>query len=172
MNLLSSPKTIINGALFQAVWWSCVVLQGYWALAITGVFVVIHCRFFIKPKELYLIAIVTVVGIAVDHLLQFIGVFQTGGLLLPLWLWCLWLGFACTLSHALQWFHGKPLMSVLMGCIGGGSSYFGAIRLGAAQTDFSLLHVGLIFGLVWAVLFPLFIALAMRMTASPLQPTD
>ena len=46
----------------------------------------------------------------------------------PAWIATLWVAFAMTLQHSLQWLMARPLAAVLFGAIGGPLAYWGASR--------------------------------------------
>ena len=156
------PNAVINGALYQAVWLSCVFLQGWWSLLAAAIFTVLHWRFFALKNEWYLVAVVTLIGASVDSVLQAVGVFDANFPIAPLWLWCLWWAFSMTLCHAFGFFIKRYALSVVMGALGGALAYSGAIRAGAAETTYSLTMFAVIMGCVWAVKFPIFLWMASR----------
>jgi len=171
--LTATQRTLVNGVSFQLVWLCCVVLQGGWAPLALLFFLLVHCCCVVVSwHEWKTVASVAVIGSIVDQGLLSSGVFTTDTVALPLWLICLWCAFPCTLHHAFSFFHGRPWLSALFGAVGGACSYVGAIRLGAAASDYSLLVLGVIFGVIWAVLFPLFIAMARWVNTSAPKPIE
>lgn len=159
---MSIPKPVINGVLYQMVWLSCVFLQGWWSLLAAAMFSLLHWRFFALKNEWYLVAAVTVLGATVDSVLQAVGVFDANTVIAPLWLWCLWWAFSMTLCHAFGFFIRKYALAVVMGAMGGALAYSGAIRAGAADTQYSMAVFASIMGAVWAVKFPVFLWMAGR----------
>ncbi|QQD20789.1 DUF2878 family protein [Venatoribacter cucullus] len=69
--------------------------------------------------------------------------------LIPLWLMLLWLAFACTLRHSLDWLLRKPWLAVLLGLTAAPWSYYAGDLLGAVDAA----PVALIMiGIGWAML--------------------
>ncbi len=46
----------------------------------------------------------------------------------PVWIVALWLAFAMTLNHSMNFLRGRPLLAALLGGIGGPLAYLGAAR--------------------------------------------
>jgi hypothetical protein len=49
----------------------------------------------------------------------------------PLWILALWVAFALTFNHSLQWLAGRRLLCAALGAAGGPLAYAAAARLGA-----------------------------------------
>jgi hypothetical protein len=169
-----APAKFVNAILFNLAWFAIVVTQSsLLAPAIVAVYLVAHFRFMGKGRgELYLIAVVTVLGACVDQLLFGAGVFNLAGqpALAPLWLTCLWPVFATTLMHAFAGFQNRVSLAVVVGALGGALSYTAGVRL--TDIDFgSLLWGPVILGILWAVIFPLLLTVAARLIGQvdPLQ---
>jgi Protein of unknown function (DUF2878) len=84
----------------------------------------------------------------------------------PAWILALWAVFATALNVSLRWLnnvksHGKWLIAVLFGAIGGPLAYMGAARLGAVNLNlYPQSYIAL--GLGWAIMTPILIKLAQK----------
>ena len=74
----------------------------------------------------------------------------------PLWLLCLWVLFATTLSHGLAWLSRRPLLCAVLAILSAPSSYFAGSLLSPYMSlgDSRVLSL-LIIGILWAISFPL-----------------
>ena len=157
-------KTKIYNALsFNVAWLVCVLYGSLAAVIATIIVIAIHMFFVSKnPLELALIAVVILLGIAVDSVFIRSGLLISpdGGLWPPLWLVCLWGLFSTMLDHSLKWFQSHLAMAAVAGGVSGSLSYLGGTRL----SDFTLrepqfLTLGIMF-IVWGCVFPICLKLA------------
>ncbi|WP_189388433.1 DUF2878 domain-containing protein [Bacterioplanes sanyensis] len=124
-----------NLVIFQLCWLACVVGGNLWAFAALPVLILWH-RWLLKPGELMLLAGVTLLGVAVDSVFQAVGWLQFPehySWLIPPWLMILWLAFATTLRHSLEWLMRHPGWAALLGLAGAPWSYFAGAQLGAVD---------------------------------------
>lgn len=152
----------VNLLGFQVAWWSC-ILYGDRAIPLVLVLLALHLLMHGSPRvELKIIIGCAILGLAVDAALTGLGVFvfAPGFFQPPLWLLALWLAFSATLRQLLHWFSGRYLVSAIAGSVGGSSSYLAAGYLGAVSFGVAQLHVTLMLGLVWMLLFPALMKLA------------
>lgn len=169
-----APARFINGILFNLSWFAIVLTHSSLiAVAIVLVHLLAHFRLMGKgTAELRLIAAVTLGGAVLDQLLFRIGVFNLAGLpaLAPLWLACLWPVFATTLMHTFAGLQHRVSLAVVLGALGGALSYTAGVRLTAIEFG-SPLWGPVVLGALWAVGFPLLLALSARLSTSgdPLQ---
>lgn len=168
---------VVNGLLFNVSWFAILMTQSSAiAVAIMGLHLVVHFLVLGNGRaELQLIAIITLVGVALDQLLFLFGVFNLAGesALAPLWLSCLWPVFATTSMHAFSSLQNRPVLASAIGAMGGALSYVAGTRL--TEVEFgSPLWGPLVIGALWAILFPLFLKLAARLstTSDPLQSRE
>ena len=145
----------------QIAWWACVIWMGLVGPAVMLAFLTLH---FVLIRgtwavDLRLVAVSTVVGLAVDNSLaltgsvSYVGVYLIGAC--PLWLVAIWAGFGATLKHSQSLFVRSPMHALATGFIGGPLAYWGGERL-QRMTVHSLggwLMVSLTWGLALAVLF-------------------
>lgn len=169
----------INFVFFQWGWWLCLfsaVLQSSLLLSLTLiVFLGMHFWLIAQNKKAELILILTcgLVGLIVDSALIVVGVFsfpRDGAIqLAPPWLIGMWLLFGSTLIHSMRWALKKKWLAALGGAVFAPLSY----RVGE---NFEILHFHLsstasmlTLGLLWAILTPLILWLAEKLTSVPAQ---
>lgn len=68
-----------------------------------------------------------------------------------LWMVGLWVGFAATLRHSFRVVLGRPVLSVVLGALGGPAAYWAGERLGAVSLGEGAL---IAIGLAWALAMP------------------
>lgn len=165
---------VVNALVFNLSWFVIVATQdAVLALAMVALHLAAHFVLVGRSRgEVLLIALVTLIGIALDQLMFVLGVFNVGGVsaLAPLWLSCLWPVFATTLQHAFASLQSRPWLAAIIGGVGGALSYVAGVHL--SDVDFAHPVWGpVILGAVWAVLFPLLLVLAARLSRAvdPLQ---
>ena len=80
----------------------------------------------------------------------------------PAWIATLWVAFAMTLQHSLQWLMARPLSAVLFGAIGGPLAYWGASR-GFNAVEFTMpVHATLLLSVGWGIAMSLLVVVARR----------
>ena len=153
---------IINLVLFQLAWFSCALLtaQANWILP-----TILAIHFLLSPKkqgDAKLLPFV-LVGAAIDFglfKLEIIG-FQTNTF--PLWLICLWAMFIISINHSLYWLRKcKPWLTVIIGALGGSSSYLAAVKFGAIVSNTSFTSLFIIYAVIWALILPILIGYQSR----------
>jgi hypothetical protein len=78
----------------------------------------------------------------------------------PAWIATLWVAFAMTLQHSLQWLLARPLAAVLFGAIGGPLAYWGAARGFDAVAFAAPMQATVTLALGWAIAMAVFVAIA------------
>ena len=78
----------------------------------------------------------------------------------PAWIATLWVAFAMTLQHSLQWLLVRPLGAVLFGGIGGPLAYWGASRGFDAVAFTAPMQATVTLALGWAIAMAVFVAIA------------
>lgn len=145
-------------------------MQSNWVITPTIMVLVFHRFVVALPKEVEFVSLAALMGFSVDSLLQWLGVFDFGSVLAPIWLLCLWLVFATTINHALSWFRDKLWLAALVGGVSGASTYAVAVfKFNAATTSFSMLHLLMILAAVWALFFPALLWLSNKMVPRSLS---
>lgn len=154
----------INIASFYIGWFSCVLgaARGMTWLGPAVVFILFLLHLALAPgrsRELRLAVIAAGAGFAVDTALIAAGVFTPVHKLLPLplsppWLVFLWANFATTLNICLKLLHGHPVLSALLGAIGGPAAYYAGARLGAIQLHNQVGFSIAVLAVVWGIAVP------------------
>lgn len=162
---------VINFILFQIGWFACVIgaaKQMPWlGVIVVAAIVAWHLSQAKQPKlEVYLLTLTIIIGAIYDQTLlqNNLLTYQAHGWsnkLTPAWILALWAEFATILNVSLRWMHGRWLIAVLFGAIGGPLAYIGAARLGAVSLNaLPLSYVALSVG--WAIITPLLLKLSER----------
>jgi hypothetical protein len=121
-------------------------------------------------KELRLVLAITLFGILLETgfmgagLITFSGA-PVMGVLPPVWVWALWLGFASLPNGSLTWLQGRSGLQMLLGLVFGPLAYWTGAKMGAAQmpTPVALLVIGL----AWALAFRAIMMLAETISPPP-----
>lgn len=160
-----NKAVVFNAVMFQGNWFAVIISAAtgrpWIGLLTTAGFITVHLTLHGRiARTLALIAGCGVFGYLADSGLVLAGVLgfppeaAMGG---PsaFWMVGLWAGLACTLRHAMGWLHGRWLIAIVFGLLGGAGSYYAGERLGAVTFPDGL-WPGLIgSGLLWAVAMPL-----------------
>ncbi|WP_252179447.1 DUF2878 domain-containing protein [Endozoicomonas sp. 4G] len=155
----SKSLLALNAVLFQLVWFIAVQGNNRYALLALLFLLVVHFML-MKPdrQELRLIVAVPVVGIVADTLIMNAGWIEYHGthhFIIPIWLCVLWVAFATTLKHSLNWLFKTFWLPPLMGLLVVPFSYWAGIRLSGSQPLIPMERLLLLEGLFWAVLLTL-----------------
>jgi len=162
MKLLEYNK-LYNFVGYQAIWFIAILgrEQFEWLLLTLIALHVYFCKErIIEAKAL---ALCSAIGIAVDTVLTWTGIFifsPTPTLLpIPLWLVDIWIGFAATLRHSLSYLIGRPFIGVALAAIGAPLSYLAGMKLGAVEFGLSSIDAALLIGVLWCVMMPVFLTI-------------
>jgi hypothetical protein len=79
---------------------------------------------------------------------------QSGQHLPPVWILCLWAGFAHSFLYSLAWLRQRIGLSVLLGAIGSTMSMYAGLRFGAAEPLLGVAPLLLFYGAGWSLLTP------------------
>jgi hypothetical protein len=155
-----------NALWFQALWF-CTVLGRDLLLPLALLLLVVHVWLVRDTRgELRQLVMVGGLGIAVDAALGAAGVFIfAGGVLVPFWLCCLWLGFAAVLGRSLAWLAARPVVCSVAGAIAFPLNYWAGQRLGAVEFGYSLPSTLAVLALTWCVILPTMYWLTARLQA-------
>lgn len=158
---LGLPERVwFNALWFQLTWFLCVLGQDSLlplTLAMIGLHFVLVAD---AGREARNLAPMIALGVIVDSLLSAVGVFDFGGVLVPVWLCLLWVAFATTLTRALATFGRHPLVAAVIGGIGVPANYAVGARLGAVDLPLEPFMTAAVLISVWAALLPGLYALA------------
>lgn len=155
-------KLIANYLLFQLGWLACVLGGDQIALAAAVIVLFIHLLWIGNwHKEKQILALTFLLGCAIDsflrnlEILQFSSQLDDAGRILPLWLACLWLIFATTLRHSLDWSRTHKLYGAILGFLGGPLSYLAGSKISDVTLAQPLWQTLLILAIIWAVVIPM-----------------
>lgn len=162
---------------FQLVWLSAVAGAGmglWWpGLLVLALFATWQVRCSHCPRaDLKLVVFVVVLGLLVDSAWIWLDLLTFATPLpwervAPLWILVLWAGFALTLNHSLAALHGRPLLSIAFGALGGPLAYWFAGSTWKAATFAQGPWPYIAIGLAWAVLIPGLLWLSTRLGGIP-----
>lgn len=113
--------------------------------------------------EVRLVLAITLFGILLETgfmgagLVTFAGT-RVLGVLPPVWVWALWLGFASLPNGSLTWLQGRTALQMLLGLVFGPLAYWTGAKMGAA--DMPTAGALFLIGLAWALAFPVIMMLA------------
>lgn len=161
LQVLRGP--IVNQLGFLACWWLCAGFADWGGLAAL-VLILIHLALQPQRKpELSVLLLCGSLGMLADAMLMSQGWLAFGtSTMLPFWLVVLWVAFAATLNHSLVFLHKRIALASLLGAVFGPVSYWSGMQLGRLQFPHSTTSTMLLLGLVWAVLMPALVALALK----------
>ena len=157
---------ILNAVFFYIIWWGCVLgvqySYNYLGLVLTLVVGSLHLNIVSDwKKEIKLIFIVGLLGLLVEsfhfhsQLLDYSGYIYPNPLLPPLWIICMWLGFAGTLNYSMFWMKDRWLVMFLCGAIFGPMSYVAGLKLGVLNFNFSYILSILGIAITWGLSIPI-----------------
>lgn len=183
--MLNSSKAsiLINAALFQIVWFACVIggAKGLLWPALISFAVLALWQLPAKRRhasDVRLLLAAIILGLVFDSLWVQLGFLEfvdqrPFSMLAPAWIIILWMGFALTINHSLVWMNIHPALPAVLGAICGPSSYLAGIKLGAVsyQADVALISVCL--GVSWgfSVWFLVWLSQAKSSKASTITAT-
>lgn len=158
--MIKSPLliTLIDLAIFQAIWWLA-VLVGQAALLTLVLLLCLHLVLLNQhwQRDLLALLVLAPLGWLLDLSLQAWG-FWSLQTALPFWLLMIWAGFILSLFYSLAWLARLPVfMQSLIGGTGGALSYLAGFNLGAVSFIYPLFNTSLGLFLIWALFLPLLI---------------
>jgi hypothetical protein len=168
---------------FQLVWLAAVAGAGkglWWSgvLALV-VFATLQLTFSAqRAADLRLMGVAAVIGLLLDSAWIWTGLIDFAtplpfAWLAPVWIIVLWLAFALTLNHSMASLQGRPWIAAALGAVGGPLAYSIAVHAWqAASLPDPAWHAYLAVGLAWAIVTPLLLALASRLSPAVLPPTN
>ncbi|WP_353352335.1 DUF2878 domain-containing protein [Oceaniserpentilla sp. 4NH20-0058] len=141
-------RVIINAVFFQLTWFSFVlnIYEGY--LALVSLFFMFVYSVLVEgyqKQHIIMSFCVVVLGLTVDTLLTFFGVFYFSGntyFFIPFWLVGIWGAFSLTLNSSLKWLLEKPMLfMVSLTLFGPMSYYFGSKLSNLALSDDAVIYL-------------------------------
>jgi hypothetical protein len=162
MPSVSVWRLVTNFVLFQAGWFTCLLIDNAWLYVIFTIILWVHFLWLV-PKatvlfEMALLVKMLFVGLCVEVFYLQVGVLvqASGTLIPPVWLLMIWVLFATTLSHSLLWLRKKLYLAAVFSAVAAPLSYYAGVQLNASISfhDNAWLSISII-ALSWAVIFPL-----------------
>lgn len=119
-----------------------------------------------KRSDLWLVSTALLCGLLLDGTLAVTGWLQYAAPLPalpgPAWIATLWIAFAMTLQHSLQWLMARPVAALLFGAVGGPLAYWGASR-GFHAVAFTMpVHATVLLSVGWGIAMSLLVFVARR----------
>lgn len=177
-NAIITPGVDVTSQLVDRLWFNALWFQGFWLCTVLGrekllplALLLLALHFWLARSdwrgEVRYLVLIGGIGIAADALLSATGVFKfTGGVLVPLWLCCLWLGFSATLRRSLGWLGARPLLASVAGAVAFPLNYLLGHRLGAVDLGYSVpVTIGLL-AVIWGLLLPLMFRLGAGLSSN------
>ena len=162
---------IINLALFQAGWWSCVLLgagPAHWSGTLIALGIIaFHLALSDQAMaELKLIAVAIVAGLLWDSLLVRLDLLNyshgmVSDSLAPHWIIAIWAIFATTCNLSMRWLKNRSVLAALTGAVGAPLAYYAGLKAGAVSMPDQGTAL-IVLGLGWALLMPLLMRISMR----------
>ena len=177
--LTPSHKNIINILLMQAVWFACVLGGNLWGWAAALIFFGIYQKMIGSlRKEWLCILIIASIGFGVDCVMSslqlmiypdksqinWLPAFVSSSIPLPGWMAALWLAFATLFLHGFQWLRHRPLLAAVAGAVLGPINYYAGSQLHGVKLGMTLTSFFLCYGILWAIMMPLFNSIARSFT--------
>ncbi len=157
---------IVDALSFQLLWFVAAQGDNAFAAVATVIHILLYQRLHAATKiQWYFIAAVAMFGMLLDTLLGTLNLIAFHSALplaisewelqiAPLWMGCLWLGFATTLLRSLYFLADRRVLAALVGACAGPLSYYAGAAL-SGSTFGKPTHVVLIVeAVVWAALLP------------------
>ncbi|GGP61878.1 DUF2878 domain-containing protein [Shewanella saliphila] len=158
---MPNPKLfiILNALSFQLVWWAG-VLAGNQLLLLSIVLVVSHFLLSQSQRlDFQLMCLCAVIGMSVDTLLTWAGVFVFADT--PYWLALLWLVFALSLRYSLVFFQRIAVsLQALFGAVFGTLSYIAGAEFNAVVLPYGQWVSAIVLAVIWSVLFPVLLMIS------------
>tara|TARA_R110002033_G_scaffold165757_2_gene203765 strand:+ start:1233 stop:1763 length:531 start_codon:yes stop_codon:yes gene_type:complete len=158
---------LINAVCFQLVWWAGVLAHNQLIL-LSILLIVGHFLLSTSVRHDALVMCVCgAIGITVDSLLVWFGVFEFNNI--PYWLGLLWLYFALCLDYSLALFRKFSLwLQALLGGVFGCFSYLAGAKFDAVMLPLGEVWSAVILVLIWSCLFPVLLFISSRITTADL----
>ena len=154
-----NKKLLVNFLLFQIGWLVCVLGGDLVAIGYMTMALIVHGRWVSSSKhEWLLILSIVTAGCFWDILMIQIGVLQFipgQPLGIPIWLICLWIIFATTFMHCLNWLSRSLWLAGIVAALLGPASYWLGASLSDTRFGTPLFLSLAVMGVGWALIFPL-----------------
>lgn len=161
MKTLLNSATIINAALFQALWFACVIGGANNQLWPSMLAATVMLAWQLRAKnrhtnDVLVVLVAILMGVIVDTAWTVFGLMDFSDPrpiypITPGWILMMWVGFALTINHSLAWLANHPFLPGVVGFIGGPLAYYAGKRLGAVDYLIDTWLLSLILGIVWGI---------------------
>lgn len=166
---------VANFALFQALWFACVLgaASGQLALGLavaSGALLLALALSDSRRRDLLLVLALGAGGLALDSLAIAAGVYAAPGArafpgAAPWWIVMLWAGFATTLCSSFSWSLARPRLATALGAVAGPVAYLSGEALGALTLGEPRLRSLALLAVLWGCALSSAVALARRLNA-------
>ncbi|TVQ33176.1 MAG: DUF2878 domain-containing protein [Phycisphaeraceae bacterium] len=167
-------RLLINIAGFQIGWFGC-ILSARWDMPLVGIAIVaavIAAHLWMRSwdrREALAIGAIFASGAAMDSILLGFGLlsFQESSTVTPLfalWIGAMWANFGATLNTSYRWLRGRWALAAAFGLVGGPTTYYAGMKLGAIGFHESQHWTWLALGIEWTIAMPLALWAAARLT--------
>ena len=155
---------LVNIIGFQSCWWACVLGSSFnWAyLGPFMMFLFLILHFYIHSfslNELKIVIIVGIIGTIIDSSFQVTGIIEykdsLSSFLPPLWIISMWVGFAATINHSMDWLKNNILVGFAAGLVFGPLSYITGEKFSVINFNYSSVNPILILAIAWAFTIPI-----------------
>ncbi|MEM7465705.1 MAG: DUF2878 domain-containing protein [Pseudomonadota bacterium] len=157
---LNNYKLVLNFFWYQTIWFAAVLGGSQFEMLIIFLLVLHILQVADQKVELKILALCGGIGISVDSVLTWQGLFvfdpSPTVLPIPLWLMGIWFGFAGILRHSLNYIVTRPILAIGAGAFFAPLTYFAAARLGAVTFTLPVSLSAVVISTVWAALMALF----------------
>lgn len=157
--MTATQRNVINLLMFQAFWFACVLGGNLIAAISLACYSLLYSRLVGNPlKQWKALLAIFLIGGAVDLVMGKVGMIKFNASdTQPLWLACLWLGFATLFFHGLQWLRKFPWPVItLLGAVLGPLTYWSGALLSNNTFPSGIIPFIISYAIVWAMLLPLF----------------
>ena len=164
---------LLNFAWYQLLWFTA-VLGGNSLEWVLVVLLAIHLAMVSNWfREAMLMVGVGIIGGSMDAVLASMGYFQfasNGTLPIPLWHIAIWIGFAGTFRHSMQFMIERPRLMTVGAVIFAPLTYLAAQRMGAVVFPMGNLNTAMVIGLCWLTITPVLVWLTRLTNSVSLRP--
>jgi hypothetical protein len=155
--LIYLGSIVINLVGYNFAWFGLV----YWGdsfIPISLFLLITHLSVVGKVNgEIWLILVITAIGIFVDSSLQYFNIFIfTGYNHIPFWLMMLWACFAATICHSLRFLSNSKLLQAFVGGLFAPLSYVAGYKFQVVDFSQPVIFTYLMLSVIWAGLFVCF----------------
>ena len=169
---VSTRYKIVSFVMFQAAWFSVMLLPVFVYVPIILAFFIVHIGWIVPYRRVWIwIVRISVLGWLLDSMLLHMGVFDfSSGSVLPFWLLSLWTMFAFIFMTSVVEFRDRLGLLAVISFVSGPASYYGGVQLKAGASLADPVWQSLLFiGVAWCFFTPFILSLISKdpLLASP-----